>query len=141
MRNTLWIYGAVLGSAVLILKGIEFYYTIDLLPAEIYIGAVILLLVGLSFWAWQNVRSASTDEDEKKSFKRNQRAVKSLKISQRELEILDELALGKSNQEIADKLSISINVVNNNLSALYQKLEVSRRSKATKKARSLKLVS
>lgn len=141
MRNTLWIYGAVLGSAVLILKGIEFYYTIDLLPAEIYIGAVILLLVGLSFWAWQNVRSASTDEDEKKSFKRNQRAVKSLKISQRELEILDELALGKSNQEIADKLSISINVVKNNLSALYQKLEVSRRSKATKKARSLKLVS
>lgn len=141
MRNTLWIYGAVLGSAVLILKGIEFYYTIDLLPAEIYIGAVILLLVGLSFWAWQNVRSASTDEDEKKSFKRNQRAVKSLNISQRELEILDELALGKSNQEIADKLSISINVVKNNLSALYQKLEVSRRSKATKKARSLKLVS
>jgi len=54
--------------------------------------------------------------------------------------VLEELAKGRSDQEIADTLSISVNTVKTHLSGLYEKLEVSRRSKATKKARSFKLI-
>ena len=70
----------------------------------------------------------------------NQKALKSLSISERELEVLEYLAKGNSNQEIANKLFISINTVKTHLTSLYQKLEVSRRSMAVKKARTLKLV-
>lgn len=141
MRNKLWIYLAVLALAALILKGIEYFYTIDLLPAEIYVGIVLLLFVGLSVWLWHNVHSPSSNVGKKKPFKRNARAIKARNITERELEILDQLSLGKSNQEIADNLDMPINTVKKNLSSLYQKLEVSRRSTAVTKARSLKIIS
>ena len=50
------------------------------------------------------------------------------------------MAAGHSNQEIADRLFISTNTVKTHLNNLYQKLEVSRRAQAVKKARSLQLV-
>lgn len=141
MRNLFWIIGVALGLALIILKGIELYYSTDIVPTVIYLGIIAVLFIGLGTWLVRKFISNSTEEPQKKPFRRNERAIKSRNITERELEILDQLALGKSNQEIADNLNISINVVNNDLSALYQKLEVSRRSTAIKKARSLNLTS
>lgn len=141
MRNLFWIIGVALGLVLMILKGVELYYSTNIVPTELYVGIIAVLVIGLGTWMVRKFISTSTEEPQKKPFRRNERAIKSRNITERELEILDQLALGKSNQEIADNLNISINVVKNNLSALYQKLEVSRRSTAIKKARSLKLTS
>lgn len=45
-------------------------------------------------------------------------------ISKRELEVLQLIALGYSNQEIADKLFISLRTVTNHRASLYQKTNV-----------------
>ncbi len=45
-------------------------------------------------------------------------------ITKRELEVLESIALGFSNQEIADKLFISLRTVTNHRAALYQKTGV-----------------
>ncbi len=63
-----------------------------------------------------------------------------LNISGRELEVLQSLARGKSNEEIASELFISLNTVKTHLSNLYFKLDVKRRTQAIEKARSLGLI-
>lgn len=62
-------------------------------------------------------------------------------ITTRELEILQLIAQGLSNQEIADKLFVSLNTVKTHSSNLFIKLDVKRRTQAVQKARQLNLIS
>lgn len=62
-------------------------------------------------------------------------------VSRREVEILQSLAAGKSNQEIADGLFVSLNTVKTHLKNIYAKLEVASRVQAVVRARELGLLS
>jgi len=55
-------------------------------------------------------------------------------LTPRELDVLRELARGASNQEIADKLFISVNTVKNHVHNILEKLEVDNRREAAKVA-------
>jgi len=61
-------------------------------------------------------------------------------LTTREREALQLVAQELSNQEIADKLFISLNTVKTRLKNLYAKLEVDSRSKAVEKAKMLRLI-
>ncbi len=61
-------------------------------------------------------------------------------LSERELEILKLIPDNLSNQEIADKLFISLNTVKTHLKNIYLKFEVDNRTKAIAKAKELGLV-
>ncbi|MEI7845076.1 MAG: LuxR C-terminal-related transcriptional regulator [Chloroflexota bacterium] len=63
----------------------------------------------------------------------------SASISPRELEILQAVSLGLSNQEIADKYSISTSTVKSHLENIFRKLDVSNRTQAIGKAHALRL--
>jgi two-component system, NarL family, response regulator len=54
------------------------------------------------------------------------------KLSQREMEILTEVAQGKQNKEIACMLYISVHTVENHLKKIYIKLEVTNRIEASR---------
>ncbi len=60
--------------------------------------------------------------------------------TERELEVLRLICAGKSNQEIADELFLSLNTVKRHANNLYGKLGVTRRSQAILEARRLELV-
>lgn len=140
MRNLFWIIGVALGLALMILKSIELYYSTSIVPTELYVGIIIVLVIGLGTWIVKRSTSTSPEEPQEKPFRRNERAMKALNISEQELKVLEQLAKGRSNQEIADKLTLSPNKVKTTLSGAYKKLEVDRRSIAVKKAKSLKLI-
>ena len=61
-------------------------------------------------------------------------------LSARELDTLKLIAKDLSNQEIADKLFISLNTVKSHLKNIYLKLEVDSRSKAVAKAKEMGLI-
>jgi len=61
-------------------------------------------------------------------------------LSERELDVLRLICLGKSNQEIADELFVALNTVKRHANNLYGKLGVSRRAQAIMEARRLGLV-
>ncbi|HOB29360.1 MAG: response regulator transcription factor [Dethiobacteria bacterium] len=61
-------------------------------------------------------------------------------ISPREKEVLMEIALGKSNKEIAQSLFISENTVKNHVGNILQKLEVNSRAHAVAKALAYDLI-
>jgi len=61
-------------------------------------------------------------------------------LSEREIEILDLIAAGHKNQEIADQLHISLNTVRYHTKNLFGKLGVNRRTQAVAKAQALQLI-
>ena len=61
------------------------------------------------------------------------------KLSTREQEILDLLALGLSNKEIGEKLFVSVNTVKTHILSLYNKLDVKNRTQAAIKGNLLKI--
>lgn len=63
-----------------------------------------------------------------------------LGLSSRELEVLQLMAQGLSNQEIADQLFLSLPTVKTHTSNLFFKLDVKRRTQAIEKARQLKII-
>jgi NarL family two-component system response regulator LiaR len=56
-------------------------------------------------------------------------------ISERELEVLQLIVKGASNQEIADQLFLSLSTIKTHISNIFLKLEVGRRTQAIQKAR------
>ena len=54
--------------------------------------------------------------------------------------MLERLAAGQSNKEIARTLGVSPNTVKTHAARLFAKLEVSRRTQAVRKARDLRLL-
>jgi LuxR family maltose regulon positive regulatory protein len=61
-------------------------------------------------------------------------------LSKRELDTLKLIAGDLSNQEIADKLFLSLNTVKTHLKNIYLKLEVDNRAKAVAKAKELRMI-
>lgn len=133
-------YGFLMAAALLLLEVLEYYFVVRIVPLPLYIVLIALIFTVLGIWLGQKLTSSPTKSQSDQPFSRNEKAIASLGISERELEVLEQLARGKSNREIADTLFISVNTVKTHLSSLYQKLEVSRRSLAVKKGRSLKLI-
>lgn len=67
--------------------------------------------------------------------------IKELGISKREHEILEQIAAGLSNKEIADALFVSESTVKTHVSNLFSKLDAKRRTQAIQKAKSLNILS
>lgn len=135
MKYANWIYGGTLAVIALLLKTVEYRYSVRDLSTESLVMLIAVLFAGLGLWAgWQLSRSPKlppTDPSER---------LRQLGISKREYEILQLVAGGATNQEIADQLFISLNTVKTHLSNLYQKLEVRRRTQAVEKGKQLGLV-
>ncbi|MDZ7343234.1 MAG: response regulator transcription factor, partial [candidate division KSB1 bacterium] len=72
--------------------------------------------------------------------KRNEPELQRLGISKREYEVLELIAQGLSNQEIAKKLFISLNTVKTHSSNLFLKLDARRRTEAIRRAKELRLL-
>ncbi|MBN1669295.1 MAG: hypothetical protein JW862_19535 [Anaerolineales bacterium] len=61
-------------------------------------------------------------------------------LSEREIEVLELIANGYSNKEIADTLYIALSTVKSHINNIYRKLDVSKRTQAVARARELSLL-
>jgi ATP/maltotriose-dependent transcriptional regulator MalT len=103
---------------------------------EVYVALVAALFLGVGIWAGTRlVRGAPAVP-----FEPNKAAQETLGISARELEVLELLAAGRSNKEIAGRLAVSPNTVKTHVAKLYEKLEVKRRTEAILRARELGMI-
>jgi two-component system, NarL family, response regulator LiaR len=139
MSRTVILYGLMLSILIAAMKFIEYQYFARSLSIEFYIGLVALFFTGLGIWAGLKLTRKKV-EYIGPEFIRNETELAQLDISKRELEVLELMATGLSNQEIADKLFVSLNTVKTHSSNLFQKLAVARRTQAVQKARALRLI-
>lgn len=131
------LYGISLAACVALLTLLRFKYLVHELAIEFYIGLIALGFTALGIWMGRRlVRRRQTDS----TFVTNAPAQQTLGITTREMEVLQLLAAGHSNQEIAERLHLSLHTVKTHVSRLLSKLDAESRSQATARARSLRLV-
>lgn len=137
MARTIILYALVLAAATAALNWLEYRYLARAFSGEIYFALIAVGFVALGIWAGTRLtpRRAAGEP-----FARNEAAIRSLGLSPREIEILEALAGGDSNKEMARRLGISPNTVKTHVARVYDKLEVQRRVQAIAKARSLALI-
>ncbi len=136
MKRFVWWYGLAIAAFAIALQWLEYQHTVRLFSTEIYIALIAVFFTGLGVWVGVRVASRSDSPP----FERNEQAIEYLGISEREYDVLELLAAGHSNKEIADRLFVSPNTVKTHLARLYEKLEVGRRTQAVQKAKALRLI-
>jgi len=146
MKKHILIYGACGGLLILLLKLIEYRFLVVERSLEIYGGLVALLFAALGIWL--GLKFTKTKETvivkevpvPAREFVMNQARLEQLGITARELEILELMARGMSNREIAEKLFVSENTVKTHSSRLFDKLSAKRRTQAVQIAKELQLI-
>jgi DNA-binding CsgD family transcriptional regulator len=137
MIRTIFIYGLLLAALAVGLQWLEFQYVVRTHATETYVVLVALAFLGLGVWAGARLFRRAPRAAE---FSPNTLARQSLRISERELEVLGRLAAGQSNKQIAQDLGVSPNTIKTHVANLFEKLEVGRRTEAIRKGRELGLI-
>ncbi len=134
--RTVLIWAGILAAAALALQWLECQYLARAFSQEIYIGLIGAAFAGGGVWVgWRlSVRARPAE------FERNGAALASLGLTGQEVRVLEQLAGGRSNKEIARAMGLSPNTIKTHLANLYAKLSVSRRTQAVSLARDLGLV-
>lgn len=139
MKKTIVFYGLALAVLIFILKYLEYRLLVRDLSTEIYVGIIAITFTALGIWAGLRLtRRKGIISNE--GFVFNAAVLQQLGISKREHEVLELIAHGLSNQEIADKLFVSLNTIKTHAANLFLKLDVSRRTQAIQKAKELRLI-
>ena len=132
----LLVYGIALAAAAFALEWLQYQYFSKTYSVEIYVVLIALAFASLGAWVGHRL----TVRKPRGPFEQNIAALRSLGISDRELEVLEALADGQSNKEIGRTLDISPNTVKTHVAKLYAKLQVNGRVRAIEEARSLHLI-
>ena len=127
------VYGAALGAGTLALQWLNYDQLARARPVQIYLFLVAAGFLALGVIVGVRVFAPGRPT----TFDGNPKAVAALGISPRELVVLEELAAGRSNKEIARRLEVSPNTVKTHLARLYEKLGAERRTDAVNRAREL----
>ncbi|MES2828080.1 MAG: LuxR C-terminal-related transcriptional regulator [Bacteroidota bacterium] len=141
------LYGLSLAGLLYLLKWLEWRFVIVDHAIEIFAGSLALIFTGLGIWlalklVKPTVKTIIIEKEVAASlgFQLNEAELSRLRISNRELEVLQLMAIGFKNQEIADKLFVSLNTIKTHSSNLFLKLEVERRTQAIEKGKRLSLI-
>jgi len=142
------LYGLSLAALLLLMRWLEWRFIILNYSFEFYAGGIALLFTGLGIWLALKLARPKTNTIivEKEIFIKtsdfilNEKEMTTLGLSKRELEVLQLMADGLSNEQIAERLFVSVNTIKTHSSKLFEKLEVNRRTHAVDKARKLSLI-
>lgn len=139
MKKTILLYGISMAAMIAVMKYAEYRFIVKDFSIEFYVGIVAVFFTAIGIWAGLKLtrkKVVIVNSD----FTLDEAKLRRLGISKREHEVLELIAGGLSNQEIADKLFVSINTVKSHSSNLFLKLDASRRTQAIQKAKELRLI-
>ena len=143
------VYSISLAFLLFLLKWLELRFIIFDHSIEIYIGCIAIIFTTLGIWlalklSTPKIETVVVEKEvyviRNENFVLDKSLVSQLELSKRELEILSLLAQGHSNQEIAEKLFVSLSTVKTHNQNLFEKLDVKRRIQAVEKAKRLNLI-
>ncbi len=139
------LYGLVLALLVLALKWLQWQFLILDNAIEIYIGFIALFFTLLGIWLARQltkpkVKTVVVEKEVPIVSVPDKSLLEELNLSSREYEVLQLLAKGQSNNDIAENLYLSTSTVKTHLYNLYSKMEVKSRTQAMEKAKRLKII-
>lgn len=152
MKKTVLLYGILGGVLVAALKLIEYRYLVLEHSVEIYGGVIAAVFAALGIWLGLKltrtretvvVREVPVPVEVQVPvpvpvagpFQRNETRLAELGLTPREVEILEAMAAGLSNREIAERLHVSENTVKTHAARVFTKLSAQRRTQAIQRAK------
>jgi two-component system, NarL family, response regulator LiaR len=137
VKRHVLIYGLIGGILIAALKWTEYRFLVVQHSVEIYGGLIAATFAVLGIWLGikltgrqQRIVLKEIPVAGLEPFIPDQRKREDLHITRRELEILELIAQGLSNREIAEKLFVSENTVKTHSSRVFDKLGARRRTQA-----------
>jgi NarL family two-component system response regulator LiaR len=145
VKKTVLIYGLLGGLLIAALKAVEYRFLVVEHSLEIYGGIVALIFASLGIWLGLKLTRTKVVVREVPApaggpFVVDAERQTQLGITPRELEILQHIAAGLSNKEIAEKLYVSENTVKTHAGSLFEKLAAKRRTQAVQLAKEARLI-
>ena len=157
MKKTILLYGLLGGVLIAVLKLVELRFLVIEHSLEIYGGIVAVIFSALGIWLGLKltrpretviVREVPVEVrvpvpvlvPAAGPFRRNDARLAELGITPRELEILEAMAAGLSNREIAERLFVSENTVKTHAARVFDKLSAKRRTQAVQLAKEAGLI-
>lgn len=158
VKKIVLVYGLLGGLLIAALKAVEYRFLVVEHSLEIYGGLVALMFSALGIWLGLKltrtrevtiVREVPVPVEvpipvevpgAASTFVRNEARREQLGITARELEILEAIAAGLSNREIAERLFVSENTVKTHAARLFDKLSARRRTQAVQLAKEAGLI-
>ena len=136
MKRTILAFG-LLVLALLILFKISKH---TFLAGETSIEIIISIIALVFFFIGIYINKKSLNKNTLVPTTINHKKIKELNISNREYEVLCEIANGLSNQEIANKLFVSESTIKTHVSNILVKLNAKRRTQAIQISKELQLL-
>jgi len=131
------LYGVFGGVLIALLKLTEYRFLVVEHSVEIYGGLIAALFAGLGIWLGlkltrtrERIVVKEVPVRAGEPFVPDEKKRENLGITRRELEILELIAQGMSNREIAGRLFVSENTVKTHSSRVFDKLGAKRRTQA-----------
>jgi len=155
MKRHVLIYGLIGGILIAALKWTEYRFLVIEHSVEIYGGLIAATFAALGIWLGLKLTGrrqtivvkeilvpapAPVTVRPEAPFIPDERKREDLSITRRELEILELMAQGMSNREIAEKLYVSENTVKTHSSRVFDKLGARRRTQAVQLGREFGLL-
>lgn len=133
--RSIWLYVAISSLVLVLLKLSEYSLVRHDVSKELWWAVIAMTFVGLGVFIGLKSRREPSSIVEF-----DPQAAEKLGLSIRECEVLEHIALGLSNQNIADKLFVSLSTIKSHVASIYFKLGVQRRTQAVSKAREMGLL-
>jgi DNA-binding CsgD family transcriptional regulator len=133
MWKTVFFYALALALGMALLQWLDYQRFARVHSTELY--ASILALAFLVLGIWVGVRVFRPHQPV--PFDGNPQARETLKLSDREMDVLQQLAAGGSNKDIARALNVSPHTVKTHVGNVFEKLGARRRTDAINRAREL----
>ena len=143
------LYGFLMAILVFALKWLQWKFLIIDNSIEIYVGIIAVLFMLLGIWVANQLSKpqVQTVFIEKEVVLEplsapivNETELQKLNLSTREYEVLQLLAQGYSNAEIAERLFLSLSTIKTHVSNLFVKMDVKSRTQALEKAKRLNII-
>ena len=137
MKRHVLIYGLIGGILITVLKWTEYRFLVIEHSIEIYGGLIAATFAVLGIWLGlkltgrqQRIVVREVPVPAREPFIPDEKKREDLSITRREMEILELIAQGMSNREIAEKFFVSENTVKTHSSRVFDKLGAKRRTQA-----------
>ncbi len=143
------LYGLILAMLVFALKWLQWKFVLVDNAIDIYIGAIALFFTILGICVASHIMKPKVETlivekeiivQQPEVFTLNTTELQKLNLNSREYEVLQLLAKGHSNADIAANLFLSVSTIKTHVYNLYFKMEVKSRTQAITKAKQLKII-
>ena len=136
MKKTILVFGLLILALLLLFQFSKYAIISGDLKIELIIAGIAIIF----FFIGVILNKKSLHQSLKQIEEIDHQKIKELEISNREYEVLQKIAEGLSNKEIAESLYLSESTIKTHVSNLLVKLNAKRRTQALNKAKSLQII-